>query len=336
MDCGTSSTVAPLRSAQVLDLVGGIVAHNEQDTIEGAIRSLLDQEIGPQASWSAVWVVTSGCSDATVARVETLARGDPRVRLVDQPERRGKADAINTILERARGDLLVLLNGDACAEPGAIRALLRSSAELRPPFAVMARPLPPHALRGDLLGQVVELLWTIHDELHRETLQDGGGNHLSDELLLVSLPAVGRLSSHTINDGAYLGALLQLRGGSRGLAAGARVRIRVPSSLRGLLAQRRRIYSGHALVARETGVVPTTLASVLLSDPAKGWGIISRGRARSQASGGVLWALIGVEALSITLALWDAIPPRRDHVHWQRVEHPKPWERDSGPGSLQT
>ena len=318
-----------------LDLIGAIVAHNEETTIGAAIHSLAGQDLGGMGRWRAIWVVASGCTDRTVERVrEQMHHGAP-VHLIEEPVRMGKGHALNTLFERAQGDLVILLNGDAYAEPGALRALLARARGLRRPFAVMARPIPPPAHRGTVLGETLTLLWRVHEELHRETLEHGEGNHLSDELLLLSLPVADHLSESTINDGAYLGALLERCGGDRRFAEDARVRIQVPASVHGYLLQRRRIYRGHVQVARETGVVPTTLLSVVIAQPRRAWHVLTRCW-KKDLHRERFPVLIVLEALALLFAVWDGLPPRRDHVRWKRVPTQEGWPIGTAPESSQS
>jgi hypothetical protein len=318
-----------------LDLVGGVVAHNEENTIGPAVRSLLDQDLGDRARWSAVWIVASGCTDRTVERARELSQQDARVHLVEDPERRGKNRAVNQVLERARGDCLVLLNGDAFAEAGAVRALLEAARGVPAPYAVMGRPVPPSAPTGDAFAEVIELQWRLHDELHREALRDGAGNHLSDELLLLSLPSPTTLSEGTINDGAYLGAMLALRGGGRRYAPEAGVRVQVPATVMGYLTQRRRIYAGHARVAFETGVVPTTLLSLAAHQPRRAWRVLSRcWKVAPQRDR--FPQLVLLELLALGLATFDGLPPRRDHVRWRRVPVSRSGDGGNGSGAARS
>jgi len=316
-------------------LVGGIVAHNEEETVGPALRALLEQDLGDRAVWRTIWVVASGCTDRTVERAREAANGDPRVAIVEQRDRRGKADALNTIFDSALGDLLVLVNGDAVAEPGAIAALLAVARGLPAPFAIMGQPVPPPDHGTGAVAGAIGLLWRIHDALHAETLSHGEGNHLSDELLLVSLPVPCRFAEGTINDGAYLGAILGEADGRLAYAPAARVRIRVPTTVGDYLAQRRRIYAGHARQARVMGRVPTTLVSVALRAPARAARLVGRCAADS-GRWGALPVLVSLEAAAIALALWDELPPRRSHVRWRRVETVAAWPTGSERGSSQT
>src|SRR5205807_10512433 len=59
-----------------------------------------------------ILVVASGCTDGTERVVEDWAGSEPRLRLIREAERSGKASALNAILARFRGDILVLVNAD--------------------------------------------------------------------------------------------------------------------------------------------------------------------------------------------------------------------------------
>ncbi|MEA3344873.1 MAG: glycosyltransferase family 2 protein [Chloroflexota bacterium] len=68
-----------------------------------------------------VIVVDNGSTDDSVA----LVKGDyPEVRLLELRENRGLTGGVNAGGEGARGDVLALLNNDALADPGWVRALV--------------------------------------------------------------------------------------------------------------------------------------------------------------------------------------------------------------------
>src|SRR2546422_4255130 len=75
----------PLESAVV-----GVLAFNEEETIEACLRAILADENGSPRVRSVV-VVSSGSTDRTEEIVAQVARSDPRVRLLVERERSGKA-----------------------------------------------------------------------------------------------------------------------------------------------------------------------------------------------------------------------------------------------------
>ena len=113
----------------------GIMAYNEEANIADAIGTILGQEL--HASHVAeLIVVASGCEDGTVAIVSDIAGHDPRVRLIEQPQREGKASAINLFLGAATAPVLLMVSADVLVEDGTIDALLRSGAFMSPRGAV--------------------------------------------------------------------------------------------------------------------------------------------------------------------------------------------------------
>ncbi len=302
-------------------LSAGVVAHNEERTVEAAVRSLLDQELPDGASWSRVWVVASGCTDSTVEVVARLAAEDPRVGLVVEPLRLGKAQALREVFARATGDALVLLNGDARADPEAVARLLRTAEKVPVgrPWAVMGRPFPRPAERAGRWTSMLELLWDLHHEFHAQLAREGGGAHLSDELLLLGLPIAFDLPTGTINDGSYLGVWLAQQGGARCYASDARVVTEAPPTARDHLAQRRRIRFGNLQVRRQLGAPTTTIVGRGLEDPV--WTLrlfraATRGRSRGIRD---LVALTAFEVAAYLLAAWDLRVGSSDHVRWVRI-----------------
>ena len=72
----------------------GITAYNEEDNIGPLLDAMLDQHLHDVAITEII-VVASGCTDNTVPIVRSYQARDPRLQLIEQPERRGKTSAIN-------------------------------------------------------------------------------------------------------------------------------------------------------------------------------------------------------------------------------------------------
>jgi glycosyltransferase involved in cell wall biosynthesis len=303
-----------------LTLAGGVVAYNEEPHLRTAVRSLIDQKLPPGVDWGEIWVVASGCTDRTVEVAHALAAEEPRVRVVVESDRGGKARALRQVFQRASGDALVLLNSDARAEPGAVGQLVRTAAGKEAPFAVMARPVVPQQASGRWAG-TFRWMWQLHHEFHSELLARGAGTHLSDELLLVSLPSVSPIPDGIINDGSYLAVWLSQHRGGRWYAADARVSIEVPETVRDHLHQRRRIHVGNSQVTSVLREPPATIQRQFFERPAETARLVGRMIARE--GGFQHFARLATwEVASHALAAWDRLPPRRDHIRWRRIRSP--------------
>lgn len=88
-----------------------VVAHNAEREIGAALASLSAQTFQEFE----VLVIDDGSTDDTMERVQR--HPDPRVRVARHGERRGTALAWQAALQLARGDIVALLDADACALP---------------------------------------------------------------------------------------------------------------------------------------------------------------------------------------------------------------------------
>lgn len=304
-------------AAPPVTLCGGVVAYNERRRIAGAIRSLLGQKLPDGASWLQLTVVVSGSTDGTADVVRELARADPRIRLVVQPQREGKSSALAELFRRSQGDYLVLLNGDARANPGSVAALLAAAASPVTRFAVMGRPVPPTGVPGTF-SSAIALLWSIHHALHAAVLSDGRGNHLSDELLLLPVRELPPIGAGIINDGSFVGGWLVQNHGELRYAPAAVATITSPSTFREHVRQRRRIVFGHRQIVDRLAVEPLTIARFARRNPGQALRILA---GETRRPGGVLAfsTLIAGEVVAVTLAMVDARSSRQDHVRWNPI-----------------
>ena len=147
---------APVR---LIDCSVGVMAHNEEATIERCLRSLLGARDQFGTAVHEVIVVVSGTD-----RTEELAREeetyDQRVRVLRQVGRPGKAAAINFFLSEAERNLLVLSSADVLL---AERMLVDLLAPLADPLIGMCggaiRPTNP---KKGLCNRLVHLIWELH------------------------------------------------------------------------------------------------------------------------------------------------------------------------------
>ena len=94
-----------------------IVTYNSGDSIWACLEALVNQDCE-------IVIVDNASRDETVPRVEEFVAWHP-VRLVANPENLGFAAAVNQGARESAGDVLLVLNPDAIAEPGAVKALLQ-------------------------------------------------------------------------------------------------------------------------------------------------------------------------------------------------------------------
>jgi GT2 family glycosyltransferase len=106
-----------------------MVTYNHAVFTRGCMISLLaNTPIWPEYE---IIVIDNASSDGTVESLESLAKQQPRIRLIQNTSNRGFAPAVNQGLHVARGDVLVVLNNDTLVPPGWLTGLTRHLADPR-------------------------------------------------------------------------------------------------------------------------------------------------------------------------------------------------------------
>ena len=86
--------------------------HNGEPTLTEAVESVLAQTFGDFE----LIAVDDGSTDSSLAKLQSFARGDPRVRILSRPNT-GIAGALNDSIQQARGEFLVRMDADDIALP---------------------------------------------------------------------------------------------------------------------------------------------------------------------------------------------------------------------------
>jgi len=104
-----------------MDITIGIPTHNEDNSITKCLMSCLNQKT--HLSFEII-VVASGCTDNTVALIEDFRSKDKRIKLIVEEQRNGKPSAMNIILKKARGNIIVHGGGDVIFMPDSVNKLV--------------------------------------------------------------------------------------------------------------------------------------------------------------------------------------------------------------------
>jgi cellulose synthase/poly-beta-1,6-N-acetylglucosamine synthase-like glycosyltransferase len=98
-----------------------IAAHNEQAIIRPRIDNALDLDYPPRKLQ--IVIGSDGSTDRTAEIVRDVR--DPRVRLLDYRQRRGKASVLNSALAELTSDVVVFSDANTFFDPQAVRKLVR-------------------------------------------------------------------------------------------------------------------------------------------------------------------------------------------------------------------
>ncbi len=277
----------------------GIMAHNEEANIGRLLEAVFSQRMKNVAVTEIV-VVASGCTDNTEAIVCDWAKRDPRIRLLVQEKRTGKASAINEYLPQAREKILVLCSADLLPEADAIEQLV---APLVDPEVGMtsSRPVPVND-PGRFMGFAAHMLWDLHHRINLISFKAGE--------MCAFRKIFERIPYHTAVDEASIEPVVRGQGYRVQYVPTAVVYNKGPETVADFLSQRRRIYAGHLAVRDTLGysvstmsvrrILATLLRNLDLRPLHFFW----------------TWAVVGLEAYGRMLGLRD-YRKRRDHRVWE-------------------
>jgi len=232
----------------------GITAHNEAANIGQLLEALLAQDT-TEVQLDEILVVSSGSTDGTDDIVRQWEKKDPRIRLLRQVKREGKASAINLFIKEARNEILVLESADTLPLVNTVETLVRP---LRDQGVGMtgAHPVPLNS-EQTFIGAVVHLMWELHHRLALE--RPKLGEMVAFRKVIDSSPFESAV------DEASLEAALHQAGLTLKYVPKAIVLNKGPESVRDFIIQRRRIQAGHLWLRSNSGYqVSTKRASKIL------------------------------------------------------------------------
>ncbi len=277
----------------------GVCAYNEERNIGNLLQAILSQKT-EVARIEEVLVVASGCTDRTPEIVRSFQDDHEDIRLVVETERRGKASAVNKILERAVAEVVVLEGADTIPHPQAVEFLTR-------PFAnasvgvVAARPVTTDD-ENTFWGGLSHALWDLH---HHVSLQNPKtGEMFAFRRVLDKLPGdVGADEDWIRNE-------VESNGYQVKYAPEALVYNSGPKSISEFLNQRVRINTQQIYQRRAFSFVPPTWRAQLLFNA-----FVSHLRGK-RARLGTTIVLLALEATARIYSILALAMKRQNVVRW--------------------
>lgn len=227
----------------------GIMAHNEAANIGRLLARVAASRL-ERVRVAEIIVVASGCTDDTEAIVREAAAAEPRIRLISQPAREGKASAMNLFLRDAACDVLILSSADLLPSEDAIERLVSPFAD--PEVGMTAcRPEPVND-PATFMGFAAHLLWDLHHQMNLVGFKAGE--------MIAFRKVFTRIPPHTAVDEASVEPLIRGQGYGVRYVPEAVVYNKGPETVPDFLRQRRRIYAGHLEMQAALGYSVSTMS----------------------------------------------------------------------------
>jgi len=275
------------------------MAHNEAANI-GRLLGTLGAQHTATVSIGEIVVVASGCTDETESIVRAQASRDPRIRLVVQARRQGKASAINEFLRQTREKIVVLCSADLLPAPDAVEQLVAPFKDSELGLSC-ARPVPVND-PGTFMGFAAHMLWNLHHQINLVSFKAGE---------MIALRKIfERIPYHTAVDEASIEPVIRGQGYSILYVPTALVYNKGPETVRDFLSQRRRIYAGHLAVRDSLGYSVSTMSG------RKVLGIVLRNLDMHPRPFAWTWGVAAIEIYGRWLGFRD-YKRKRDHSVWE-------------------
>lgn len=293
----------------------GICAFNEGKNIRHLLENILNEQ---ELSFdSEVLVVCSGCKDNTVDIAQNYAMRDLRVKVAVEEERKGKASAINNILSKAKGDVLIFVSADTLPQKGCFSRL---TAKLQTPDVgiVCGNPMPINSPKL-LVGKLVQLLWRFHGYVFAQLNEAGLARHAT-EIFCIRKGIVQKIPDEVVNDDAFIAVIAKKKGWLIKYEPQSRVSICGPTTFDEYFQQRRRIMYGHYQVKKLTGESPQHLMYLMPLHPIK---VLKLGLWLTKEHDiPTVIAFLTIEFTANIVAIFDILL-RRKHAQWSTLPSTK-------------
>jgi len=214
-----------------------ITAYKEHRTIAKAIESFLNQKIEESIE------ILVACPDEETKKViNSYEKKYPNVKHIQDPGK-GKPIALNLCFKQAKGDKLILSDGDVYVSNNSINELMK---ELNKENvgAVTGRPTSTNS-RASMLGYFSHLLTDIGAHDTRLKYVQQGKFIVCSGYLFAMKNIIKSLPEDVLSDDALMSHMINEKGYKIGYAPKARVYVKFPTHFKDWITQKKRSAGGY-------------------------------------------------------------------------------------------
>jgi cellulose synthase/poly-beta-1,6-N-acetylglucosamine synthase-like glycosyltransferase len=295
----------------------GICAYNEEKNIGPLLHSILLQKIADPFE---IVVVSDGSTDSTDSIVREIADLNPSVRLTRHLFRKGRSEAIDTLLRESSGEVVVVVSADTQLCDGSIQRMIDVFEE--PRVGMCWARLVPLNDRQQLTDRVGNLSFRIHHRLSARLSSEGGIRHATGDIVAIRKAAITDRPPGCINDDEFLAINAARMGFKVHYVPFSLCKTAMPTNAVDYVNQRRRWVYGHLQVGEMLGEYPTVLECVVTKRPILAMSVIVQEMAAQPGELIVLFSSILLELAVALLVLKDRIL-NISHYPWKIIESTK-------------
>jgi biofilm PGA synthesis N-glycosyltransferase PgaC len=299
--------------ANNLKISVGICAYNEATNIKNILEALQSQKM-KTGKITEIIVVSSGSTDGTIEIIESMQKKNPIIKLIKEPERKGKSSAVNLYLESARGDICVIESADTIPLNDTLEKLCL--AFLDPAVGIAGAHSIPVNSDKYFVGFAVQFIWRLHHKVSLFTPKLGELIAFRN-VVKPTWEIQTAADSFAAADETFIEGIIRAKGYRVIYVPEAYVKNKGPETLKEYMEQRKRNHLSHLYIKQKTGYQASTMNSIKLIKPLMG--------AVSPTPRSILWtgAVVLLEIWSRLAANYDFYIKKTSPCIWKPLKTTK-------------
>jgi cellulose synthase/poly-beta-1,6-N-acetylglucosamine synthase-like glycosyltransferase len=241
-----------ITSVGYIDVSIGIPAYNEEKNIGRLLNALICQKTDT-ARIIEILVISSS-NDKTNDIVTEFSKIDSRIKLIKEVRRKGKASAVNTFLNNAKCEVLILESADTLPRTDVVEKLTAPFLDKKVGMTA-GHPIPINS-RNTFMGYISHMLWHFHHVV--ALMQPKCGEMIAFRKIFSKIP------DDVCVDEAWIEHEISKRGYKIMYVPDAIVYNKGPETISDFFKQRRRISYGHIDLKHRTNYKVSSLNISLL------------------------------------------------------------------------
>lgn len=220
-----------------------ITAWKEPETIKKAIQLILDEDIKNKLNENYEIIVVAPDKE-TINSAKSFQKKHHEIKVLKDPAK-GKPIALNLVFKKAKGNILILTDGDVYISNGAIKELIAQFKKDNKVGEVTGHPIPTNE-RTTIMGFWSHLL--TEAGAHRRRLELQKNNQFitgSGYLCAIKKGIINKIPENALSDDAVISNLIYNKGYKIKYAPNAIVNVKFPTTFSDWIKQKKRSAGGY-------------------------------------------------------------------------------------------
>ena len=222
-----------------------ITSFKEPKTIGKAIQAVLDNNLKEKYE-----ILVLAPDRETLDSAREFSKKNKKITLIKDPGQ-GKSSALNLVFEKAKGEILILTDGDVYISPDSLKHLLNPFEE-KTIGAVSGHPVSVNSEKS-MLGFWSHLLSDTADLRRKKAIKTGKRFYCSGYLYALRKNLIQKIPEETLSEDGLISHMIYEKGFKIAYSPESKVYIKYPANLKDWFIQKRRSAGGYNQIKLWTG-----------------------------------------------------------------------------------